>query len=187
MRGIGVGTAVLCWAAALCGQTPPQPLAGLETSWEIAPVIQDLGAHVGRLVPALDRVDVRAWVDRGASETYLEQLQSSREQARAVEDDSESLAHNPERLAGGISLLFRLEGLDLMLLSLEDGMRKYQSPRDAEALASLRAQAGPSRDRFERYLVQLAAEQEQQLRVMDEEAQRCRALVTAPNTAGKKK
>jgi cation transport regulator ChaC len=66
-------------------------------------------------------------------------------------------------------------------------MRKYQTSRDAEAMASLRAQAEPSRDRFERYLVQLAAEQEQQLRVMDEEAQRCRALVTAPKTAGKKK
>jgi len=187
MRGIGVGMAVLCWAATLCGQTPPQPPAGLETSWEIGPVIQDLGAHVGRLLPALDRVDVRAWLDRGASETYLEQLQSSREQARAVQDESGNLTHNPERLAGGMSLLFRLDGLDLMLLSLEDGMRRYQNPRDAEALASLRAQAGPSRDRLERYLVQLAAEQEQQLRVMDEEAQRCRALVTAPQTAGKKK
>ena len=187
MKGIGVGTAVLCWATALCGQTPPQPPAGLETSWEIVPVIQDIGAHAGRLLPALDRVDVRAWIDRGASETYLEQLQSCREQARALQDESGNLTHNPERLAGGMSLLFRLEGLDLMLLSLEDGMRKYQTSRDAEAMASLRAQAEPSRDRFERYLVQLAAEQEQQLRVMDEEAQRCRALVTAPKTAGKKK
>jgi hypothetical protein len=187
MKRLGVGTAVLCCAATLSGQTPPRPPAGLETTWEIAAVIQDIGAHAGRLLPALDRVDVRAWLDRGASETYLEQLQSSREQTRAIQDESQSVARNPERLAAGIALLFRLEGLDLMLLSLEDGIRKYQNPREAEALASLRAQAGPSRSRFERYLVQLAAEQEEQLRVMDQEAQRCRALVTAPKTAGKKK
>jgi hypothetical protein len=179
--------ALLGWAATLGGQTLPPAAAGLETSWDIAPVIQEIGAQAARLLPALDHVDVRAWVDRGASETYLEQLQSSREQARAVQEESQSLARNPERLAGGMALLFRMEGLDVMLLSLEEGMRKYQNPRDAEALASLRAQGGSSRDRFERYLVQLAANQEQQLRVMDEEAQRCRALVTAPKTAGKKK
>ncbi len=187
MKGIGVGMAVLCWTATLCGQTAPQPPAGLETSWEIAPVIQEIGAQAGRLLPALDHVDARAWLDRGASETYLEQLQSSREQALALQEESQRLARNPERLAGGMALLFRLEGLDLMLMSLEEGMRKYDHPRDAEALASLRAQSDSSRDRFERYLVQLAANQERQLRVMDEEAQRCRALVTAPKTAGRKR
>ena len=159
----------------------------METSWEIAPAIQEIGAQYGRLLRALDRADVRSWIDQGASETYLEQLQSIREQTRAVQEECQSVARNPERLASGLALLFRLDDLDVLLLSLEQGMRKYQSSRDAEALAGLQAQGAVSRSRFKRYLAQLAADEEQRLRVMDEEAQRCRAIVTAPQTAGKKK
>jgi len=184
-----VGITVLCGAATLGGptQTPAQRTAGVETSWDIAPVIQEIGAEAGRLLPALEHVDVRSWIDQGASETYLEQLESCREQARAVQQESQNLASNPERLSSGMALLIRMQGLDAMLLSLEQGIRKYQSPRAAEALASVQAQGWASRDRFERYLMQLAADQEQRLRVMDEEAQRCRAIMTAPHTAGKKK
>jgi len=45
---------------------------------------------------------------------------------------------------------------------------------------ALSAENGANRSRLERYLVNLAADQEQQLQVMDSEAQRCRALLTAP-------
>jgi hypothetical protein len=187
-RGL-IEVAVLSYTAALCAhaQTPTPAAAGVETSWDIAPVIQEIGAQAGRLLPALDQVDVRSWVDQGASETYLEQLDSSRQQARVVQQESQNLARSPERLTSGMALLFRIESLDAMLLSLEQGMRKYQSTRAAEILANVQAQGGPSRDKFERYLMQLAADQEQRLRVMDEEAQRCRAIVIAPKTAGKKK
>jgi len=56
-------------------------------------------------------------------------------------------------------------------------------------LASLAAENGANRDRFQRYLVNLAADQEQRFEVMDREAQRCRGLlaVPVPPRAGKKK
>jgi hypothetical protein len=145
------------------------------------------------LLPGLDHVDAKAWVARGASETYEAQLESSKQQARALEIGAKALSQNPEKLAKALELFFRIEGLDSMLASLEEGLRKYQSRADAEALASLAAESGANRERFRQYLVSLAAEREKQLEVMDREAQRCRGIImsqpppAAPPATGRKK
>ena len=178
-------------AAALHGQaqsTAPEP-AGLETKWEIAPVLQEIAGHAERLLPLLDKIDVRAWVARGASDTYAAQLQSSKEQARAVALEAKDLAANPERLGVSLQVLFRVQGLENMLASLGEGVRKYQGARDAQALASAAAQNGGARERLQRYIVNLAAEREQDLAVMDREAQRCRGILTQappPSTTRKR-
>jgi hypothetical protein len=180
-------------AASAAAATPiaPEALAGLETPWSIAPVIQEIGAHFGRLIEALNRIDTKAWVAKGASETYGQQLESCKAQAKAVADSAAVLARNPEQLAAGLELFFRFQAVETMLGSIEEGMRKYQSPRDADALASLEAEEGANRDRFQRYIVALAADRERQLKITDEEAQRCRAMFTTaiPPAAksGKKK
>jgi hypothetical protein len=185
-------------AAALGAQTQPpaaqqaQP-AGLDTEWDIGVVLGEIGAHAGRLLPELDRVDAKEWVAKGASETYAAQLESSKQQARALEIGAKALSQNPEKLAQSLELFFRIEGLDSMLATLEEGLRKYQSRADAEALASLAAENGANRERFRQYLVSLAAEREKQLDVMDREAQRCRGIImsqpppAAPAAAGRKK
>lgn len=188
---------VLLCSAALYGQTqagpgaaaPAQPApAGLETAWEIAPVLQEISAHAGRLLPVLDRVDARMWVNKGASETYLEQLQSAKEQAQALADGAKALARNPEKLSAGLTVLFRIQALEAMLGSLVEGLRRYQGPQEAQTLASLAAENGANRDRFQNYLVNLAADEEQRVEVMDREAQRCRSQVVAqPPRSGKKK
>jgi hypothetical protein len=185
-------TLIAC-AVALCGQTPPphapaQQPAGLETDWDIGAAIQEIGAHAGRLLPALNRVDARSWVNQGASETYAEQLQAAKDQTQALADGAKALAKNPERLSGALELYFRMQSIDAMLGSVEEGMRKYQSPASAQALVSLQAESSANRDRLQRYIVNLAAEREQELHVMDEEAQRCRATLTTPaGKSGKKK
>jgi hypothetical protein len=189
--------ALLC-SVAVYGQTqagpniaaPAQPAqAGLETAWEIAPVLQEISAHAGRLLPELDRVDARAWVNKGASETYLEQLQSAKEQARALADQAKSLAGNPEKLSAGLVVLFRIQSLEAILGSLVEGLRRYQGAQEAQTLASLAAENGANRDRFQDYLVNLAADEEHRVEVMDREAQRCRSVMAAPTLprTGKKK
>jgi hypothetical protein len=164
------------WAQA---QSAPQP-AGMLNPWEIAPVLEEISAHGARLAGALAHIDVHRWIDRGASETYLEQWQSSAEQAKALADTAGALAHHPERLSAGLDVLFRIQALETMTGSLAAAMRKYQTPADAAALAALAAENGANRTRLERYLVNLAADREQQFQVMDSEAQRCRALLTEP-------
>jgi hypothetical protein len=140
------------------------------------------------LLPALNQIDARSWVDQGASETYAEQLQSAKDQTQSLADGAKALAKNPERLSMALELYFRMQGIDSMLASVEEGMRKYQNPASAQALASLQAEAGANRDRLQRYIVNLAAQREQELHVMDQEAQRCRGTLTAPPAkAGQKK
>jgi hypothetical protein len=184
------GLFLFACAAALAAQPQPSPqAAGLETTWEIAPVLQDIGAYAARLSAALDRIDAQSWISKGASETYGQQLESSKEQAKALADGAKALAQNPEKLSSSIELLFRIQGLDTMLASVGEAMRKYQTPQDAQSLAALAAENGANRARFERYIVNLAQEREQEFAVMDKEAQRCRGTlsVAPPTRAGRKK
>jgi hypothetical protein len=167
------------------GQPATQP-QGLETDWEIGGVLKEIAAHASRLTPALDRVDARSWVDQGASETYGEQLQSTKDQARALNEGAADLVRNPERLSALLDVFFRIQAIDSMLGSVEEGIRKYGYKPDAQALASLQAESSANRDRLQRYIVNLAAEREREFQAMDREAQRCRAVVTAPRS-GKKK
>ena len=146
-------------------------------------MLEEIGAHGARLKAALDRIDVKAWIGKGASETYLAQWQSSTEQARAVADGAKVLARNPERLSAGLELFFRMRTLDTMAGSLAEAMQKYQKPADGQQLAALAAEVALDEERYERYLVGLAAGEEQQLAVMDKEAQRCRALLAAPDSS----
>jgi len=179
---------MLAAAAVFGAQTKPaQQAGGMLNPWEIAPVLEEISGYGGRLADALGHVNVRPWIDRGASETYLQQWQSATEQAKALATTAGALSHNPEKLSAGLEVLFRIQALETMLGSLEQAMRKYEAPADANALAALVAQNGASRSRLERYLVNLAAEQEQELRVMDSEAQRCRGQLVAPNQPSRKK
>jgi hypothetical protein len=182
----------LC-AAAAYAQAPSSkpPTAGLEPAWDIAVVLQEIGAHAGRLLPVLDQLDVPAWVAKGASDTYVAQLESSRQQTQAVADEAAALARNPEKLSGALQLFFRMEALGKMLNSLQEGARRYQAPQVAQSLAALFGEGGVNRERLRGYIVNLAAERESQFEVMDREAQRCRATLMAPapppKTSGRKK
>src|SRR5688572_28680795 len=81
---------LLCAAALAAPQQPAQP-SGLEANWEIAAVFQGIGAHAAKMLPVLEKLDARAWVEKGASETYLAQLQSSKDQARTLVEGAKVL------------------------------------------------------------------------------------------------
>lgn len=166
--------------------TPQQP-AGLESDWEIAAVLQEISAHATRVLPLLDRADAGKWAAKGAPDAYVAQLQSSKEQAHALADTAKALAGNPETLSSELQVLLREQGLETLLGSVAEAMRKYQNAAAAQELVALAAESGADRDRLEQYVVNLAAEREKEYRVMDQEAQRCRALVLAPATPAKKK
>ena len=77
-----------------------------------------------------------------------------------------------------LDTFFRMESVDAMLRSVVAGIRKYQNPAVAELLAGLIADTSTDRDKLRQYLVDLAADREQQFRVMDQEAQRCRSALS---------
>ena len=169
-----IGLWIACAAAAQ--SSPP---AGLEPTWDVAVILEEIAKDAAALQPLLGQVDAAGWVSRGASATYGEQVQSSRAQAGAITAEARALARNPEKLSGALQLFFRLQGLETMLSSVEDGTRRYQTPQLAESLAEAFAHSGVNRERFRNYIINLAAEREQQFEVMDQEAQRCRTQLMA--------
>lgn len=182
---------LLACAGALSAQAQSQAAAsaaGLESDWDIAAVLQEISAHATRVLPLLDRADPQQWAAKGAPDAYTAQLQSSKEQARALANGAKTLAANPEALSAELQILFRQQGLETMLNSVAEAMRKYQSPAAAQELIAASAEAGAARDRLEQYVVNLASEREKEYRVMDQETQRCRAqMLAAPPPSKKKK
>jgi hypothetical protein len=172
----------------LCAQS--QVSVGLPPDWDAGVIIGEMGNHAARLLPTLDKIDAKAWAAQGASETYAAQLQSAKDQAAAIAADAKTLSRNPEKLSGCLEFFFRIQGLEQMIDSLEGAVRKYQSPPLADELAAQSAENGTNRNRFQTYIVTLAAQREQECAVMDKEAQRCRSVVaTEPPAAstGRKK
>ena len=105
--------ALFTWTASIQAQAQPAapPRAGLETDWDIGAVLQQIAAYSDRLLPALQKLNARTWVDKGASETYVAQWQSSKEQAKALADGARALVRNPEKLSATLEVLFRIHGL----------------------------------------------------------------------------
>jgi hypothetical protein len=172
-----------CIGPAILGAQAPAPL---QPAWDMSGLIGELGAHAASLLPALDKVDTQAWIAKGASETYTEQLQTAKDQAKAMSDAAKELARNPEKLSACLELFFRMQSVEQMIGSLVEGVRKYQDEALAGELAALVARNGRNRNRFQAYIVDLATEREQQCAVMDREAQRCRSIVATqpPPRAG---
>jgi len=186
-RGLILFACAGAFSARTQSPAPPQEPAGLESDWDIAAVLQEISSHATKVLPALDRADAPSWAAKGAPDAYAAQLQSSKDQARALADSAKTLAGNPETLSAALQVLFREQGLETLLVSVAEAMRKYQSADAAQELIALAAESGADRDRLERYVVNLASEHEKEYQVMDQEAQRCRALVLAPATPAKKK
>jgi hypothetical protein len=187
LRGLFLFACAGAFSARTQSPATPQEPAGLESDWDIAGVLTGIGNHAARVLPALGQADVAAWAAKGAPDAYAAQLQSGKEQARALADEAKAVAANPETLSAELQVLFREQGLETLLGSVAEAMRKYQNADAAQELVALAAESGADRDRLERYVVNLAAQREKEYQVMDREAQRCRALVLAPPTPAKKK
>jgi hypothetical protein len=174
VRPVLEGVLFVACAAALHAQ---QLTPGMTPDWDMRPILQEIGAHGTRLLEVLEKIETKAWERQGASETYSVQLQSSKDQARAVVDEASALMRQPDKLSKSLEFYFRIQALEAMAGSLSDGIRKYQNAELAQSLESLVAENGANRNRWQRYIVDLAAEREREFAVMDHEAQRCRGIL----------
>jgi hypothetical protein len=180
MRFTFVRAAALCVLSAGC--LAPQS-GGIQAEWEVRKQMTALAEHVQRFEPVLDRIHPEEWVKKGAPQAYVEQFSRTRAEIGYVVGSANELAAHPDRMTTALDTFFRMESVDAMLRSVMAGIRKYQNPAVAELLQGLINDTSADRDKLRQYLVDLAADREQQFRVMDREAQRCRAALsrgTAP-------
>ena len=158
--------------------------ADLPPDWELRKTIESWAAQVRRYEGVLDQLQPKAWVENGAPEAYIAQWKSSRDELTYFLQTSEKLARDPERLTLAIEAYFRLDSLTDRLLSLTEGVRRYQNPAIGDLLQSLVNENTAVRDQVQQYMTTLASAREKEFEIIDREAQRCRAsLISQP--AGK--
>jgi len=157
---------------------------------EVAALFSRISARAARIEPMLQQLHPNDWIAKGAPDTYLTQWNSIREQFTAIKSDMDDLAQHPDHLTDSMGALFRVQATQLALNSLMGGVRRYQNPALADLIESVAAEAGGDIDRFEKHLLEMATEKEQQFTLVDREAQRCRANLSrqpaAPAGANKK-
>jgi hypothetical protein len=159
---------------------------GIEPDWDIRPVLKEIAAHAQRMVPVLEQIDAKEMAKNGAPDTYISQLNESVVQTKALATEAAGLANSPDKLSADLATFFRMLSLEKTLFSIEEGIRKYWNPAVADLLNSQMAGNGVNRERFQRYILDLAATHEQECAVMDHEAQRCRGILAKqPNAAAK--
>jgi uncharacterized membrane protein YccC len=152
--------------------------AGVPTDWDVQKLVIAIAEQSARIQPLVEQVRPKEWVAKGASDTYVQQWDSAHAQAQTVKLSADNLVREPERLSAALDTYFRLQNLEVVLTSLIDGVRKYQNPALADLLRSVLSENNASRQQLRQYLVDLAAIKEQEFKVMDEEAQRCRESIS---------
>jgi polyhydroxyalkanoate synthesis regulator phasin len=178
-KSCGFGVSLFfCWALLGSPATGRAQEAGVAPPWEVRQNVSALAEQARRLEPVLEQLRPAEWVRQGAPEAYATQLKSTREQLGGFLDATGKLTREPERLTAALEVFFRLDSLGAMLSSLAAGVRKYQNPALADLLESMVAEGAANRERLRQYVVDLAADQEQAFKVADQEAQRCRALLS---------
>lgn len=145
---------------------------------EVSKNLQAIAAHTERLLPIIAQMKPQDWVKQGAPDTYVAQWKTSQDQCQALIAESQSLAAKPDRLTEVLRVLFRVQYIEVAMSSLEEGLKKYQNAALAELLAGTRAENTPNREKLQQYAVELADQREQDLRVADQEAQRCRGQLS---------
>ena len=160
--------------------------ASVPTEWDLQKLVEAIAAQSARVQPLVEQIHPKQW--SGASETYVQQWTSARSQAETLKLSANNLVREPARLTAALDTYFRLQNLEVVLASLIDGVRKYQNPALADLLRSVLSENSASRQQLRQYLVDLAAIKEQEFKVADQEAQRCRETISKqPNEAPPKK
>jgi uncharacterized membrane protein YccC len=158
------------------GAVAQQP--GVPTDWDVQKLVKAIADQSARFQPLVEQIRPKEWVAKGASDTYVQQWDSAHAQAQTVKLSADNLVREPERLTAALDAYFRLQNLEVVLTSLIEGVRKYQNPALADLLRSVLSENSASRQQLRQYLVDLAAINEQEYKVMDEEAQRCRESIS---------
>ena len=154
---------------------PPQ---GLQTPWDIQQMLAVLNKQNQQLKPLLDRMHPQQWLDNGAPAAYASQYLDARSRMDDVIRSVTNLSQHTDSLSSALDTYFRMEALETVARSLVECIRKYGERPMAEQLSTLIAQNFTSRQKFREYLRDLSTQREQEFKIADEEAQRCRGMIS---------
>ena len=156
-----------------------QEQAGVENSWDVRSILQGMSKDEQQLAPLLTGLRPQQWADqKGAPTAYILQWQLAQQQIRDATGTTTALMQQTENLSLALDLYFRLEALDVTSRSLSEAAKKYADTATAQKLSSQLAQNFADRERFRDYLKDLATSTQQNFKIADAEAQRCRGMIS---------
>lgn len=175
---IRIASVVCALLPGLLAAAPAAQQGGFVPEWEIRKTVEAVGTQCQRLKPLLDQVNPKDWVAKGAPEAYVAQLDSTKANLEHMRVSAENLTREPERLTFALDTFLRLGSFESLLNSLAEGVRKYQNPAMADLIRAVMSENSANRDKLRVYMLELAEAKEQEFRVVNEEAQRCRTTST---------
>jgi hypothetical protein len=174
----------LSFVAGPLASAQAQPPAAQQPStapvWDTSKVVAAFADQAGRLKPILDQLKPQEWVTKGAPQAYVAQWESVRKELEYVTQSAQSFESDPERLTLALDTYFRWQRLAADLASLVEGVRHYQNPAVGDLMVAVLGENSTNRDLLQQHITDLAAQKEQEFAVVDQEAQRCRGVVTRP-------
>jgi hypothetical protein len=148
---------------------------GLPAGWEIEEMTNTVIGHAQRLAPLLEKAQPQWWIEQGAPAIYAEQYKSAVSEVGYTEQTAQELGSRPQRLAKALELYLRMQAMEATVTSIADVIERRQNEALAAEIRAVLSEAAPQRFRLREYLTELASTQEDQIEIMDGEAQRCRA------------
>jgi hypothetical protein len=148
---------------------------GVTAPWDFKKTLESLQSYGDRLKPVIDQLKPKEWMTQGAPEGYEDQRKQVLLQLQGITFVAQKLAADNERLTLALDLFLRIETFDLSLQSLAEGVRTYHNPAVAELLVGMRNENGNARRALRTYIVELAETKEQEFKIVDAEAQKCRS------------
>jgi hypothetical protein len=172
-------------AATALAQAPQA--VGVASEWDVRKLLERLDIQAQHLKPIMEQVKPETWIANGAPQTYQVQWNTARAELTYFLSSDEALARQPDRLTLALDTYFRMQAMESTLGSVLEGTRKYQSPDLAEQMQTVMSENSTNRDQLRQYMQDLAAQKEQEFKIADGEAQRCRAaLVQQPRATPRK-
>ena len=171
----GIGAVELQAAQQPAGQEG----AGLETPWEAQKILDTVIKDNEKLKSLLNQMNPQSWYDKkGAPGLYIEQWAQARQQVDDFSRVSAMVAKKIDSLSQVIEAYFRLEALDVTTRSVTEGGYRYGDRTIADQMSALIAQNFGNRERLRGYIRELAASKEEDFKIADAEAQRCRGMIS---------
>jgi hypothetical protein len=168
-----------------------QAPSGLESPDAARNIVNGILKEDDQLRPVISSLNPQAWYEqKGAPSTYVIQWQSAQSQLKDLDTSARLFLQNVEDLPAAMDLYFRMEAIDTTARSVNEGAVRYADRAAADKLGHFVATNFDARQRFRDYLRELANDVEQNYKIADSEAQRCRAAqakVSAPCPTTKKR
>src|SRR5260370_28660839 len=98
MRIAKYGVLLIC--AGVCSSLLARQKPGMQNEWDIHQTLAAIALHADRLAPFVDQIQPEKWVAAGASEAYVAQAKTCRNEVRGVAAAARELSRNPEKLTG---------------------------------------------------------------------------------------